>query len=369
MLAVDGEPSLAWPKGLAKYLREMQRTEISELGEFGLIRRLTDGLSNQQPSTLRGVGDDAAVIDPLGKRVVVTTDMLCEGVHFDLSYAPLKHLGYKSVVVNLSDVCAMNAKPTQVVVGLGISNRFSVEALDELYAGIRLACEVYGVDLVGGDTTSSPSGLTLAITAMGLVDADAVVGRGGASDGDLLVVSGDLGAAYMGLQILEREKSVFQAAPTAQPELHGFEYLLERQLKPEARVDIVRELAELGVKPTSMIDVSDGLASEVMHLGTASQVGFKVYEDKLPVDAKVYETAREFNLDPTLCMLSGGEDYELLFTIKQEDFENIRNHPKLSVIGHAVEAADAFTLVTKNGPEVPLKAQGWDSFQSGNKTE
>jgi thiamine-monophosphate kinase len=204
---------------------------------------------------------------------------------------------------------------------------------------------------------------------MGLVDADAVVGRGGASDGDLLVVSGDLGAAYMGLQILEREKSVFQAAPTAQPELHGFEYLLERQLKPEARVDIVRELAELGVKPTSMIDVSDGLASEVMHLGTASQVGFKVYEDKLPVDAKVYETAREFNLDPTLCMLSGGEDYELLFTIKQGDFENIRNHPKLSVIGHAVEAADAFTLVTKNGPEVPLKAQGWDSFQSGNKTE
>ena len=340
----------------------MQRTEISELGEFGLIHRLTHDVTIHHPSTLRGIGDDAAVLDPLGKRVVVTTDLLCEGVHFDLSYAPLKHLGYKAVVVNLSDVCAMNARPTQVVVGLGISNRFSVEALDELYAGIRLACEVYNVDLVGGDTTSSPSGLTLAVTAMGLVEADAVVGRDGASDGDLLVVSGDLGGAYMGLQILEREKSVFQAAPTAQPELKDHAYALERQLKPEARVDIVRELGELGLKPTSMIDVSDGLASEVMHLGTASKVGFKVYEDKLPIDPKVYEAAREFNLDPTLCMLSGGEDYELLFTVRQSEYDKVRNHPKLSVIGHAVAAPDAFTLVTKNGPEVPLKAQGWDSF-------
>ena len=342
----------------------MERTEISDLGEFGLIRRLTKDWPTHQPSTLRGVGDDAAVLDPGGQRVVMSTDMLCEGVHFDLSYAPLKHLGYKAVVVNLSDVCAMNAKPTQVVVGLGLSNRFSVEAVEELYAGIRLACDVYQVDLVGGDTTSSPAGLTLGITAVGLAPNDAIVGRDGARDGDLLVVSGDLGAAYMGLQILEREKTVFQAAPTAQPELDDFAYLLERQLKPEARVDVVRELADLSLKPTSMIDISDGLASEVFHLGTASGVGFKVYEDKLPIDPKVYETAREFNLDPTLCMLSGGEDYELLFTIAQDDFEKVRNHPKLSVIGHAVAAPDAFTLVTKNGPEVPLQAQGWDGLKA-----
>jgi thiamine-monophosphate kinase len=341
----------------------MERTEISALGEFGLIRQLTQNLSHQQPSTLRGVGDDAAVLDPLGKRVVVSTDMLCEGVHFDLSYAPLKHLGYKAVVVNLSDICAMNAVPTQVVVGLGLSNRFSVEAVEELYAGIKLACDVYKVDLVGGDTTSSPSGLTLSVTALGLVDAEAVVGRDGASDGDLLVVSGDLGAAYMGLQILEREKEVFQAAPTAQPELEDFAYLLERQLKPEARVDVVREMGDLGLKPTSMIDISDGLSSEIFHLGTSSGVGFKVYEDKLPIDPKVYETAREFNLDPTMCMLSGGEDYELLFTVKQDDYDKVRNHPKLSVIGHAVSAPDAFTLVTKNGPEVPLQAQGWDGVK------
>ena len=253
--------------------------------------------------------------------------------------------------------------PTQVVVGLGLSNRFSVEAVDELYEGIRLACEVYKVDLVGGDTTSSPSGLTLSVTAMGLAEPDALVGRDGSGDDDLLVVSGDLGAAYMGLQILEREKSVFQAAPTAQPELEDFAYLLERQLKPEARVDVVREIAELGLKPTSMIDISDGLSSEIMHLGTSSGVGFKVYEDKLPIDPKVYDTAREFNLDPTLCMLSGGEDYELLFSVKQDDYEKVRNHPKLSVIGHAVAAPDAFTLVTKNGPEVPLQAQGWDGLK------
>ena len=347
----------------------MERTEISDLGEFGLIGRMTKELTHQQPSTLRGVGDDGAVLDPMGKRVVVSTDMLCEGIHFDLSYAPLKHLGYKAVVVNLSDICAMNAVPTQVVIGLGLSNRFSVEAVEELYAGIRLACEVYKVDLVGGDTTATASGLTLAVTAMGLVEPESVVGRDGAGDGDLLVVSGDLGAAYMGLQILEREKTVFQAAPTAQPELEDFAYLLERQLKPEARVDVVREVGDLGLKPTSMIDISDGLASEVMHLGTSSGVGFKVYEDKLPIDPKVYETAREFNLDPTLCMLSGGEDYELLFTIKQDDYEKVRNHPKLTVIGHAVAAPDAFALVTKNGPEVPLQAQGWDGIKGRSEDQ
>lgn len=347
----------------------MERTEISDLGEFGLIGLMTKELTHQQPSTLRGVGDDGAVLDPMGKRVVVSTDMLCEGIHFDLSYVPLKHLGYKAVVVNLSDICAMNAMPTQVVVGLGLSNRFSVEAVEELYAGIRLACEVYKVDLVGGDTTTTGSGLTLAVTAMGLVEPDAVVGRDGAGDGDLLVVSGDLGAAYMGLQILEREKNVFQAAPTAQPELEDFSYLLERQLKPEARVDVIREVGDLGLRPTSMIDISDGLASEVLHLGTSSGVGFKVYEDKLPIDPKVYDTAREFNLDPTLCMLSGGEDYELMFTIKQDDYEKVRNHPKLTVIGHSVAAPDAFTLVTKNGPEVPLKAQGWDGLKGRSEDQ
>ena len=273
----------------------MERTEISELGEFGLIRRMTRDLSHQQPSTLRGVGDDAAVIDPMGKRVVVSTDLLCEGVHFLTSVTPLKHLGYKAVVVNLSDICAMNAIPTQVVVGLGLSNRFSVEAVDELYAGIRLACEVYKVDLVGGDTTSSPSGLTLSVTAMGLVESEALVGRDSAGDDDLLVVSGD-GPTWASKS--SNGKTVFEAAPTAQPELEDFAYLLERQLKPEARVDVVREMGDLALKPTSMIDISDGLSSEIMHLGTSSGVGFKVYEDKLPIDPKVYETAREFNLTP-----------------------------------------------------------------------
>ena len=343
----------------------MERTEIQDLGEFGLIRKLTEGLQKKQPSSLLGVGDDAAVIDPLGKRVVVSTDMLVEGVHFDLSYAPLKHLGYKAVISNLSDICAMNALPTQIVIGLGISNRFSVEALEELYMGVKLACELYEVDLVGGDTTSSPSGLTLSVTAMGLVDADKVVARSGASAGDLVVVSGDLGAAYMGLQVLEREKSVFAAAPTAQPELKDHSYILERQLKPEARTDIIRELSDLGVKPTSMIDVSDGLASECFHLIGASGLGIRIYEDKLPIDEQVYNTARDFNLDPTLCMLSGGEDYELLFTVKQEAFETIRNHPKLSIIGHMTETAGERVMVTKNGQDVELKAQGWDGI---NKT-
>lgn len=340
----------------------MDRTEIQELGEFGLISRLTKGLENRQPSTLLSVGDDAAVIDPLGKKIVVTTDMLVEGVHFDLSYVPLKHLGYKAVIANLSDVCAMNALPTQIVIGLGISNRFSVEALDELYTGIKRACELYEVDLVGGDTTSSPSGLTLCITAMGLVDSDAIVSRSGANAGDLLVVTGELGSAYMGLQVLEREKSVFKEAPTAQPELNDHAYILERQLKPEARTDIIRELARLEVKPTSMIDISDGLASEAFHLMAASGLGVRIYEDKLPIDEKTYKTARDFNLDPTVCMLSGGEDYELLFTVSQEDFEKLKNHHKLSIIGHMTEDPKEKIMVTKSGQDVELKAQGWDAL-------
>ena len=344
----------------------MDRTEIQDLGEFGLIAKLTEGIEKRQPSTLLGVGDDAAVIDPMGKRLVVSTDLLVEGVHFDLSYAPLKHLGYKAVIANLSDICAMNALPTQIVVGLGISNRFSVEALEELYAGMKLACELYEVDLVGGDTTSSPSGLSLSITAMGLVEADKIVTRSGAKAGDLLVVSGELGAAYMGLQVLEREKSVFKEAPTAQPELEDHAYILERQLKPEARTDIVRELSDLGVKPTSMIDISDGLASECMHLMAASSVGVRVYEEKLPIDQKTYDTARAFNLDPTLCMLSGGEDYELLFTISPDDYEKLRNHPKLSFVGHMVENPSERIMVTKSGSDVELKAQGWDGINKNN---
>ncbi|MDA1336982.1 MAG: thiamine-phosphate kinase [Bacteroidetes bacterium] len=344
----------------------MQRTEIEELGEFGLIRRLTEGTVLRQPSTLMGIGDDAAVLNPDGKQVVISTDMLCEGVHFDLSYAPLKHLGYKAITVNLSDICAMNALPTQVTVSIAVSNRFSVEALDELYAGIHKACAVYGVDLVGGDTSTSPSGLMLTVTALGIVDSAKVTSRAGAKSGDLLVVSGELGGAYMGLQILEREKVVFQSAPMAQPDLSGHEGILERQLKPEARTDVIREIDELGLKPTSMIDISDGLASEVFHLCAASGTGVKIYEDKLPISQHTYKTARDFNLDPTLCMLSGGEDYELLFTIAQEDYEKVRNHPKLSVIGHMTGDTEEKTLITKNGMETPLKAQGWDGVAKNN---
>jgi thiamine-monophosphate kinase len=280
-----------------------------------------------------------------------------------LSYVPLKHLGYKAVIANLSDVCAMNALPTQIVIGLGISNRFSVEALEELYSGIKMACELYKVDLVGGDTTSNPSGLTLSITAMGLAASEDIVTRGGASAGDLVVVTGELGSAYMGLQVLEREKTVFKDAPTAQPELEDHAYILERQLKPEARTDIVRELKDLEIKPTSMIDVSDGLASECFHLMAASGLGIRLYEDKLPIDAKTYDTALAFNLDPTVCMLSGGEDYELLFTVSQDDFEKMRNHPKLSVIGHMTENPDEKIMVTKDGQDVELRAQGWDALK------
>jgi thiamine-monophosphate kinase len=341
----------------------MERTEIEQLGEFGLIRRLTQEIKHQQSSTLLGIGDDAAVIDSGDKRVVISTDMLVEGVHFDMSYAPLKHLGYKAVSVNLSDICAMNAIPTQITVSLAVSSRFSVEALDELYAGIHKACEVYGVDLVGGDTSSSLSGLMISVTAVGLVAADQAVTRSGAKPGDLLVVSGDLGSAYMGLQVLEREKEVFKSAPMAQPDLTDHQELLERQLKPEARTDIIRELGDLKLKPTSMIDISDGLASETFHLCAASGCGVRIYEDKLPINPHAYETARAFNLDPTLCMLSGGEDYELLFTIDQSEFEKVRNLPKLSIIGHMVEDTSEKTLVTKNGVEAPLKAQGWDGIK------
>jgi thiamine-monophosphate kinase len=338
------------------------RTELSDLGEFALIDGLTGAYKTKLDSTKIGIGDDAAVLNADGKMVVVTTDQLVEGVHFDLTYTPLKHLGYKAIVSNLSDIYAMNAQPAQVTLSIAVSNRFSLEALEELYAGIYKACEIYKVDVVGGDTTSSLSGLYISVTAIGYVDEDKVVRRNGASEGDLLVTTGDLGSAYMGLQILEREKSVFKDAPTVQPDLAGFDYLLERQLKPEARKDVIEALANAKVMPTSMIDISDGLASEIFHLCKQSDLSCSLYEDKIPIDHLTYQTARDFGLDPTVCALSGGEDYELLFTVKQTDFETVKAIPDLSIIGHMTHSSEGKNLITKSGPVVPLKAQGWDSF-------
>jgi thiamine-monophosphate kinase len=341
------------------------RTEISSIGEFGLIHHLTDNILTANKTTIKGVGDDGAILTaPQNEKTVVTTDMLVEGVHFDLSYVPLKHLGYKSVVANLSDVCAMNAVPHQILVSLAISNRFSLEAIEELYAGMLLACNHYGVDLVGGDTTSSRSGLVISITAIGYEAEENIVTRSGARENDLLVVTGDLGGAYMGLQILEREKSVFQAAPSAQPVLEGYDYVLERQLKPEARRDLHGLLRALDVRPTSMIDVSDGLASEIKHLAECSGVGFDLYEEKIPVSPKTMEAAKEFNLDYVTCALNGGEDYELLFTIKPSDYEKIKGNPSLTVIGHATTDAMGCRLITRLGETITLKAQGWNSFHS-----
>jgi thiamine-monophosphate kinase len=337
------------------------RTELSALGEFGLIERLAARVHLNNTTTVKGIGDDGAVIDPEGLQQVVTTDMLLEGVHFDLSYAPLRHLGYKAIVVNLSDVYAMNAEPRQVTVALGLSNRFPVEAVDELYEGMLLACRNYGVDLVGGDTCSSRSGLVIAVTAIGAARAEDIVYRHGAKDKELMVVSGDLGGAYMGLQILEREKAVFSETG-AQPELEGHDYILERQLKPEARRDIIQLLRTLGVKPTAMIDISDGLASEAIHLARASGLGVRLYDEKLPIDPTTYSTAREFNLDPSTCALNGGEDYELLFTIAQTDYDKIKGNPSLTVVGHMVDASSGYRLVDRQGGEHELKAQGWDAF-------
>lgn len=338
-------------------------TPISKYGEFGLIKHLTENFGFENSSTELSIGDDCAVIDPQGKKLVVTTDVLAEGVHFNLGYVPLKHLGYKAVVVNLSDVAAMNATPTQILVSLAVSNRFPVEALEEIYEGIALACKRYNVDLVGGDTTSSTSGLVLSITAMGLEDSDKIVKRNTAKVHDLLVVTGDLGGAYLGLQILEREHSVYLANPNMQPEMEGYDYILERQLKPEARTDIKKTMEELGVKPTSMIDISDGLSSEILHLSDQSKVGFRLYEDKIPMDSLTISTADELNLNPVMCALNGGEDFELLFTIAPEDFEKIRNHPDFSVIGHTVEAEQGNFLVARGSNElIALNAQGWDAF-------
>jgi thiamine-monophosphate kinase len=339
-----------------------ERTDLSQLGEFGLIKHLTQHIELKHESTVKGVGDDAAVIDNKDLQTIVTTDMLVEGVHFDLTYVPLKHLGFKSIVVNLSDVYAMNAQPNQVTVSLAISSRFSLEAIEELYAGMLLACKKYNVDLVGGDTTSSLSGLVISVTAIGTAKKEDIVYRSGAKESNLLCVSGDLGGAYMGLQILEREKSVFKDNPKLQPDLEGKDYILERQLKPEARKDIVKLLADLEIKPTSMIDISDGLSSEILHLCTQSNVGVELYEEKVPIDPLTYDTAREFNLDPTLCALSGGEDYELLFTIDISDYNKVKNLPDFTVIGHITNIAKGMNMVSKSGSVHELKAQGWNAL-------
>lgn len=340
------------------------KTNISQLGEFGLIDHLTKNFDIHQSTTIKGIGDDAAVISSEGdNQIVVTTDLLIEGVHFDLSYMPLKHLGYKAVMVNLSDVYAMNATATQITVSIAVSNRFPVEALEELYAGIKTAVKMYNVDLIGGDTTSSTTGLIISITAIGNAKKETIAYRDGAKENDLLVVTGDLGAAYLGLQVLEREKEVFKVNPNSQPDLDAYTYLIERQLKPEARKDIPKLLLELDVKPTAMIDISDGLSSEIIHICKQSNVGCNLYEDKIPLDPQVISACEEFKLDSTTVALSGGEDYELLFTISTEDFPKIKANPHLTVIGHITHEKEGTHLISRANTKIPLIARGWNAMQ------
>ncbi len=343
--------------------KNTSKTPISELGEFGLINHLTKEFKIQQKTTDLGIGDDAAVLDFKGNKSVLTTDLLIEGVHFDLAYVPLKHLGYKAVMVNLSDVYAMNATASQITISIAVSNRFPLEALEELYAGIATAAKIYNIDVVGGDTTSSTTGLIISVTAIGYANKEDLVYRSGAKENDLLVVTGDLGAAYMGLQILEREKQVFEVNPNSQPDLDQYTYLIERQLKPEARKDIPELLKALKVKPTSMIDISDGLSSEVLHLCTQSNVGVNLYEEKIPLDPAVISVCEEFKLNSTTVALNGGEDYELLFTIKQEDYPKIKANPNLTVIGHITDKKSGIGLVTRANEKIELQAQGWNPIK------
>lgn len=338
-----------------------ETTNLEQFGEFGLIKHLTQHVNIHHKSTVKGIGDDAAVINNK-KQTVVTTDMLIEGVHFDLMYMPMKHLGYKAVVVNLSDVYAMNATPKQITVSIALSSKFTLEATEEIYKGIITACEKYNIDLVGGDTSSTRSGLVISITAIGEADEKDIVYRSGANEGDLLCVSGDLGGAYVGYMLLEREKRVFLENPDMQPDLGGHDYIVGRQLRPEARKDIIENLAKAGVKPTAMIDISDGLASECFHLAEQSEIGIDVYEEKLPIDHTTYDQAREFNLDPTTCALNGGEDYELLFTIKQADFDKVKNDPNISIIGHCTSKNEGVNLITKSNNKHAIQAQGWQAF-------
>jgi len=341
-----------------------QRTEIASLGEFGLIEHLTKNAEIQNASTILGVGDDAAVIDHFGKQTVITTDLLLEGIHFDLMYTPLKHLGYKAVVVNLSDIYAMNATPTQITVSIGISNRFSVEALNEFYEGVYFACEKYGVDLIGGDTSSSLKGFVVSVTAIGEVAPDQFVKRSTAKNGDLICVSGDLGGAYLGLTLMEREKKIYQENPKVQPDLEDESYIVGKLLKPEARKDIIEFLANNQIVPTAMMDVSDGISSEVLHICKQSNLGARLYEEKLPIADASRKAAFKFGLDPTVCALNGGEDYELIFTIAQEDHDKIVLNEEISVIGYITDLEDGVKLLTKGGNQYDLKAQGWNAFNS-----
>ncbi len=341
-----------------------QRTEIASLGEFGLIEHLTKNAEIQNASTILGVGDDAAVIDHFGKQTVITTDLLLEGIHFDLMYTPLKHLGYKAVVVNLSDLYAMNATPTQITLSIGISNRFSLEALNEFYEGVYFACEKYGVDLIGGDTSSSQKGFIISVTAIGEVAPDQFIKRSTASKGDLICVSGDLGGAYLGLTLMEREKKIYQENPSIQPDLEGESYIVGKLLKPEARKDIIEFFGKNEIVPTAMMDVSDGISSEVLHICKQSGLGARIYEEKLPIADASRKAAFKFGLDPTVCALNGGEDYELIFTIRQEDHDKIVLNEEISVIGYMTELTEGVKLLTKGGNIFDLKAQGWNAFNS-----
>ncbi len=345
-----------------------ERTEIEKLGEFGLISHLTKSIVINNDTTVKGVGDDAAVLDYSGKKTLVSTDLLLEGVHFDLAYTPLKHLGYKAIQVNLSDIYAMNGTASQVTFSIGLSSKFPLEAVEELYEGALIACQKYNVDLIGGDTSTSRQGLVISVTSLGHAEEKDICYRNGAGEGDLICVSGDLGAAYIGLQLLEREKRIFLENPKIQPDLEGKDYIVERQLKPEARKDMVELLASIGVKPTAMIDVSDGLSSDIMHICRQSSRGCNLYEEKIPIDPMTYDTARNFGIDPTVCALSGGEDYELLFTVKQSDYDKIKHNPDISIIGHITEESAGCNLVSKSGNVHELKAQGWNAFhKSGSE--
>lgn len=344
-------------------MQEQKRTEISTLGEFGLINHLTSNISTKNPESIYGIGDDAAVLQFNNQETLVTTDLLMEGVHFDLVYTPLKHLGYKSAIVNFSDIYAMNGTPKQITVSLAVSKRFCIEDLEQFYEGLQLACELHHVDIVGGDTTSSVTGLAISITCIGTANKEQIVYRNGAKETDLICVSGDLGAAYMGLQLLEREKAVFEGQQEINPDFSGKEYLLERQLKPEARKDIIKALAKENIRPTAMIDISDGLSSELMHICTQSKVGCRIYEERIPIDYQTAVMAEELNMNVTTCALNGGEDYELLFTIPLTDHDKVSNMEGIKVIGHITRAELGYGLITRDGQEFELKAQGWNPLK------
>ncbi len=344
-------------------MQEQKRTEISTLGEFGLINHLTSNISTKNPESIYGIGDDAAVLQFNNQETLVTTDLLMEGVHFDLVYTPLKHLGYKSAIVNFSDIYAMNGTPKQITVSLAVSKRFCIEDLEQFYEGLQLACELHHVDIVGGDTTSSVTGLAISITCIGTANKEQIVYRNGAKETDLICVSGDLGAAYMGLQLLEREKAVFEGQQEINPDFSGKEYLLERQLKPEARKDIIEALAKENIRPTAMIDISDGLSSELMHICTQSKVGCRIYEERIPIDYQTAVMAEELNMNVTTCALNGGEDYELLFTIPLTDHDKVSNMEGIKVIGHITRAELGYGLITRDGQEFELKAQGWNPLK------